>query len=56
MQLVADVARMDLRDALDFAVLVEEDAQLRYEELSHLLPADAGGAGSVFRAMAVYEA
>ncbi|HET9595543.1 MAG TPA: ferritin family protein [Anaeromyxobacteraceae bacterium] len=56
MQLVADAARMDLRDALDFAVLVEEDAQLRYEELSHLLGADPGGAGAVFRAMAVNEA
>jgi rubrerythrin len=52
---IVDVAQMDLRDALDFAVLVEEDAQLRYEELARALGDDPGGAGAVFRAMAVNE-
>jgi len=50
-----DFARLDLRSAFDFAILIEEDAQLRYEQLSRLLGDDPGGAGDVFRAMVVNE-
>ncbi len=56
MRSVIDFAELDLRGALDFAILIEEDAQLRYEQLARLLGDDAGGAGDVFRAMIVTEA
>ena len=48
-------AEMDLRGAFDFAIMIEEDAQIRYEQLSRLLGSDPGGAGDVFRTMAVNE-
>jgi soluble lytic murein transglycosylase-like protein/rubrerythrin len=50
-----DFAKLDLRAALDFAILVEEDAQLRYERLSRALADDSGGAGPVFRSMVATE-
>jgi rubrerythrin len=46
---------MDLRSALDFAIMIEEDAQVRYQQLARTLGADPGGAGDVFRAMVVNE-
>jgi rubrerythrin len=56
MRSVIDFAELDLRGALDFAILIEEDAQLRYERLSRALGDDAGGAGGVFRMMIGTEA
>jgi rubrerythrin len=53
---VTDAAQLDIRGAFDFAIMVEEDALVRYEQLAALLGQDAGGAGDVFRAMAVNEA
>jgi rubrerythrin len=50
-----DYARLSLRDAFDFAIMIEEDAQLRYEQLSRLIGDDPGGVGDVFRAMVVNE-
>ncbi|HET7753783.1 MAG TPA: transglycosylase SLT domain-containing protein [Anaeromyxobacteraceae bacterium] len=50
-----DFATLDLRAALDFAILVEEDAQLRYERLTRLFADDAGGVGAVFRSMVATE-
>lgn len=47
--------RLDDRAALDLAILIEEDAQLRYEQLAQLLGNDPGGAGEVFRAMVATE-
>jgi erythrin-vacuolar iron transport family protein len=52
---VMDFAELDLRSAFDFAIMIEEDAQVRYEQLSRLLGQDAGGAGDVFRMMVVNE-
>lgn len=52
---IIDFAELDLRGALDFAILIEEDAQLRYEQLSRLLGDDPGGAGDVFRMMIATE-
>jgi rubrerythrin len=49
-------AELDLRGAFDLAILIEEDAQLRYEELSRKLGNDPGGAGDVCRMMARNEA
>ena len=48
-------ADLDLRGAFDFAIMIEEDAQLRYEQLSRLLGNDPEGAGDVFRMMVVNE-
>jgi rubrerythrin len=48
-------ADLDLRGAFDFAIMIEEDAQIRYEQLSRLLGNDPGGAGDVFRMMVVNE-
>jgi len=50
-----DFSTLDLRAAFDFAVMIEEDAQLRYAQLARLLGDDAGGAGDVFRTMVVTE-
>src|SRR6266702_1967864 len=46
-----DFATLGLRDAYDFAIMIEEDAQLRYRQLADLLGADPGGAGDVCRTM-----
>jgi len=51
-----DAAGLDLRGAFDFAIMVEEDAQVRYEQLAALVDGEPGGAADVFRAMAVNEA
>src|SRR5690349_6859047 len=51
-----DAARLDLRGAFDFAIMVEEDAQVRYEQLAALVGDEGSGAADVFRAMAVNEA
>ena len=56
MRSVIDFAELDLRGALDFAILIEEDAQLRYERLARVLGDDAGGAGDIFRMMIGTEA
>lgn len=50
-----DFTALDLRGAFDFAIMIEEDAQVRYERLSALLGRDPGGAGDVFRAMVANE-
>jgi rubrerythrin len=52
---LVDYSAMDLRSAFDLAIMIEEDAQLRYAELERLLGDDPGGAGDVFRAMVVNE-
>jgi len=52
---LVDLASLDLRAAFDFAIMVEEDAQVRYEQLGRLLGDDPGGAGDVFRMMAANE-
>lgn len=52
-----DFSRLDLRDALDLAILIEEEAQERYERLSSMVGGRyAGDAGDVFRSMAKNEA
>jgi rubrerythrin len=52
-----DFSGFDLRDALDLAVLVEEEAQRRYEEFSRLVGGRyPGDAAEVFRTMAGNEA
>jgi rubrerythrin len=51
-----DVSTLDVRSALDFAIMVEEDAQLGYERLASVIGDDPGGAGAVCRMMAVNEA
>src|SRR5690242_15838374 len=50
-----DFAALDLRGAFDFAIMIEEDAQVRYERLAALLGRDPGGAGDVFRTMVANE-
>lgn len=51
-----DFARMDLRDALDLAVLMEEEARQRYVEFSRLVGGRyTGDASDVFKLMASYE-
>lgn len=54
MALDIDFARLDLRSALDFAIGMEEDAQLRYEELSRTVEDPA--AAAFFREMIEVEA
>src|SRR5689334_5760594 len=51
-----DVTTLDVRSALDFAIMVEEDAQLGYERLASAIGDDPGGAGAVCRMMAANEA
>jgi rubrerythrin len=50
-----DIERLDLRAAFDFAIMIEEDAQVRYAQLARILGNDPGGAGDVFRMMVVNE-
>jgi rubrerythrin len=51
-----DLARLDLRDALDLAILMEEEARVRYTEFSRLVGGRyQGDAADVFRLMAAYE-
>jgi rubrerythrin len=52
-----DFSKFDLRDALDLAILVEEEARQRYEEFSKLVGGRyPGDAAEVFRTMAGNEA
>lgn len=52
-----DFARLDLRDALDLAILIEEEAKERYDEFQRIVGGRyRGDASDVFRTMAGYEA
>jgi rubrerythrin len=51
-----DFTKLTLHDAFDFAIMLEEDAQLRYEQLARLVGDDPGGVGQVFRMMVENEA
>jgi rubrerythrin len=52
-----DLAGLSLRDALDLAILIEEEAEERYGELAHQLEAhDTPEAAAFFRTMAGNEA
>ncbi len=52
-----DFAKLSLKDALDLAILIEDEAQERYEEFTKLVGGRyKGDAGDVFRNMASYEA
>ena len=55
MRSMLDFATLGLRDAYDFAIMIEEDALLRYGQLADLLGDDPGGAGAVCRSMVVTE-
>ncbi|HET9596429.1 MAG TPA: ferritin family protein [Anaeromyxobacteraceae bacterium] len=46
---------LDVRAALDLAIMIEEDAALRYEALAALVAGEHGGAGSVFLELAASE-
>jgi rubrerythrin len=51
-----DFAKLTLKDALDLAVLIEEEARVRYEEFARLVGGRyKGDADEVFKNMAVYE-
>jgi len=52
-----DFARMDLKDALDIAILMEDEARVRYDEFTRLVGGRyPGDAADVFKLMASYEA
>jgi len=52
-----DFAKLSLQDALDLAILIEEEAQGRYDEFTKLVGGRyKGDASDVFKNMAVYEA
>jgi rubrerythrin len=52
-----DFAKLTLKDALDLAILIEEEARGRYEEFARLVGGRyKGDADEVFKNMAVYEA
>lgn len=52
-----DLSRLDLRDALDLAILIEEEALERYQEFTKLVGGRyPGDASDVFREMAENEA
>ncbi|HUL60797.1 MAG TPA: ferritin family protein [Anaeromyxobacteraceae bacterium] len=52
-----DFRKLDLRDALDLAILIEEDAKERYEEFTRIVGGRyRGDASDVFRMMASNEA
>jgi rubrerythrin len=52
-----DLARLDLRDALDLAILMEEEARVRYQDFSKLVGGRyTGDASDIFTLMASYEA
>jgi rubrerythrin len=57
MQDHVDFERLTLRDALDLAILIEDEARERYEGFSRVVGGRyAGDASDMFRAMAGYEA
>jgi rubrerythrin len=52
-----DFARLTLKDALDLAILMEDEARERYEEFTRVVGGRyAGDASDMFRMMAEYEA
>jgi rubrerythrin len=52
-----DFKTLDLRDALDLAILIEEEAHERYQSFSKIVGGRyAGDASDVFKLMASYEA
>src|SRR5512137_244174 len=52
-----DFSRLTLKDALDLAILIEDEAKQRYEEFTKLVGGRyKGDADDVFRNMAAYEA
>lgn len=52
-----DFAKLTLKDALDLAILIEEEAKVRYEEFARMVGGRyAGDSDEVFKNMAVYEA
>ena len=51
-----ELARLDLRDALDLAILMEEEARQRYQDFSRMVGGRyTGDASDVFSLMAGYE-
>jgi erythrin-vacuolar iron transport family protein len=51
-----DYATLDLRDALDLAILIEEEAKQRYEEFTAIVGGRyPGDASDIFRTMAGFE-
>ena len=55
MALHIDLSKMDLREAYDFAILIEEEAQHRYQQLASAFEGDPSGVGDVLRVMAANE-
>jgi rubrerythrin len=52
-----DFAKLTLKDALDLAILIEEEAKVRYDEFARLVGGRyTGDADEVFKNMAGYEA
>lgn len=52
-----DFARLDLRDALDLAIFIEEEAKERYESFAKIVGGRyQGDASDVFKTMSGYEA
>jgi rubrerythrin len=52
-----DFAKLSLKDALDLAILIEDEAKQRYEEFTRIVGGRyKGDASDVFRNMAAYEA
>ena len=52
-----DFAKLTLKDALDLAILIEEEAKVRYDEFARLVGGRyKGDADEVFKNMATYEA
>jgi rubrerythrin len=52
-----DFSKLTLKDALDLAILIEDEAKARYEEFTRLVGGRyKGDADDVFRNMALYEA
>jgi len=52
-----DFAKLTLKDALDLAILIEEEAKVRYEEFARLVGGRyKGDADEIFKNMAGYEA
>jgi len=52
-----DFAKLTLKDALDLAVLIEEEARVRYEEFARMVGGRyKGDSDEVFKNMATYEA
>jgi len=51
-----DFTTLDLRDALDFAILIEEEARERYQSFTKIVGGRyAGDAADVFKLMVTYE-